>query len=55
MAGASVAPPPGEPNPRDPYESVNRRMFAFNEAVEPLLAAPSERVELKLLHRYVKV
>ena len=33
----------------------NPEFAAFNEAVEPLLAAPSERVELKLLHRYVKV
>jgi quinol monooxygenase YgiN len=27
---------------------------AFNEAAEPLLAKPPERVELKLLHTFVK-
>jgi quinol monooxygenase YgiN len=27
---------------------------AFNDRIEPLLAGPSERVELQLLHRYVK-
>ncbi|MGA1213801.1 MAG: hypothetical protein ACO3ZZ_08750 [Solirubrobacterales bacterium] len=32
----------------------NVEFAAFNEAVEPLLASPSERVELKLLHSYVK-
>ena len=32
----------------------NPEFAAFNEAVEPLLASPSERVELELLHSYVK-
>jgi quinol monooxygenase YgiN len=27
---------------------------AFNDRVGPLLAGPSQRVELQLLHRYVK-
>jgi quinol monooxygenase YgiN len=27
---------------------------AFNDRVAPLLASPSERVELQLLHRYTK-
>jgi quinol monooxygenase YgiN len=27
---------------------------SFNDAVNPLLASPSERVELRLLHHYVK-
>jgi quinol monooxygenase YgiN len=33
----------------------NPEFAAFNEAAAPLLASPSERVELKLLHSYVKV
>lgn len=27
---------------------------AFNDAVEPLLAAPAQRTELELLHRFTK-
>jgi quinol monooxygenase YgiN len=27
---------------------------AFNDRIEPLLASPSERVELQLLHHYAK-
>lgn len=40
-ACASVVPPPGEPNPRDPYESVNRRMFAFNERLDAKVLKPA--------------
>jgi hypothetical protein len=29
-------------------------MHVFNERIEPLLASPSERVELQMLHRYPK-
>ncbi len=32
----------------------NPEFAAFNDEIGPLLAAPSERVELQLLHRYVK-
>jgi quinol monooxygenase YgiN len=32
----------------------NPEFAAFNDEVAPLLAAPSERVELQLLHHYVK-
>jgi quinol monooxygenase YgiN len=32
----------------------NPEFAAFNDQVGPLLAAPSERVELQLLHKYVK-
>jgi quinol monooxygenase YgiN len=41
---------------RDSADSVNANpeFAAFNDAVEPLLASPSERVELKLLHLYAK-
>jgi phospholipid-binding lipoprotein MlaA len=28
------------PNPRDPYESVNRKVFAFNEGVDKVLLKP---------------
>ena len=32
----------------------NPEFAAFNDEVGPLLAGPSERVELQLLHHYVK-
>ncbi len=41
---------------RDAADAVNSDpQFAdFNDRVAPLLASPSERVELQLLHQYVK-
>jgi quinol monooxygenase YgiN len=41
---------------RDAADAVNSDpQFAdFNDTVAPLLASPSERVELQLLHHYVK-
>jgi quinol monooxygenase YgiN len=41
---------------RDAADAVNSdSQFAdFNDKVAPLLASPSERVELQLLHHYVK-
>ena len=37
-------------------DSVNSdpQFAAFNDRIGPLLAAPSERVELRLLHHYAK-
>ena len=32
--------PPGERDPRDPYESFNRSMFSFNEGFDDLIARP---------------
>ena len=41
---------------RDGADAVNSdpEFAAFNDRIGPLLAGPSERVELQLLHRYVK-
>jgi quinol monooxygenase YgiN len=41
---------------RDSADAVNsdREFAAFNDRVGPLLASPSERVELQLLHHYGK-
>ena len=41
---------------REAADSVNEdpEFAAFNDRVGPLLAGPSERVELQLLHRYAK-
>jgi quinol monooxygenase YgiN len=41
---------------REAADDVNSdpEFAAFNDAVGPLLASPSERVELKLLHQYVR-
>ena len=38
---ASVAPPSGERNPQDPYEGVNRKVFAFNESLDRRLLKPA--------------
>jgi quinol monooxygenase YgiN len=41
---------------RDAADAVNSdpAFATFNDRIGPLLAAPSERVELQLLHQYVK-
>ena len=41
---------------RNAADAVNSdpEFAAFNDRVEPLLASPSERVELQLLHHYAK-
>jgi quinol monooxygenase YgiN len=41
---------------RENADAVNDdpEFASFNERIEPLLAKPSERVELALLHRYVE-
>ncbi len=41
---------------RESAEAVNSdpEFAEFNDQVEPLLASTSERIELKLLHQYVK-
>jgi quinol monooxygenase YgiN len=41
---------------RDSADAVNSdpQFASFNDRIGPLLAAPSERVELQLLHQYVK-
>jgi quinol monooxygenase YgiN len=41
---------------REGADAVNSdpKFAAFNDRIDPLLANPSERVELQLLHQYVK-
>jgi quinol monooxygenase YgiN len=41
---------------RDDADAVNDapEFAAFNDRIGPLLASPSERVELQLLHQYAK-
>jgi quinol monooxygenase YgiN len=41
---------------RDSADAVNSdpEFATFNDRIGPLLASPSERVELQLLHQYVK-
>jgi quinol monooxygenase YgiN len=41
---------------REAADSVNSdpEFAAFNDRIGPLLASPSERIELQLLHHYVK-
>jgi quinol monooxygenase YgiN len=41
---------------REAADSVNSdpQFAAFNDRIGPLLAAPSERVELRLLHHYAR-
>ncbi len=40
-ACASVAPPTGEPHPQDPWEGVNRKVFAFNDQVDRAVLKPA--------------
>lgn len=40
-ACASVAPPTGEPHLQDPWEGVNRKVFAFNDQVDRAVLKPA--------------
>lgn len=40
LAGCASVPPPAEPNPQDPFERSNRRIFAFNEALDEKALKP---------------
>lgn len=45
LAGcASVAPQSGEPHPQDPWEGANRKVFAFNDAVDRAVLKPAAEV-----------
>ena len=37
------------PNPRDPYEKFNRKMYAFNEGVDKVILKPAAKVYDKVL------
>lgn len=43
-----------KPGHFDEVAQVYSEFAAFNDRIAPLLASPSERVELQLLHRYTK-
>lgn len=38
---ASVAPPAGDARPNDPYEAMNRKVFAFNDSLDRRLLKPA--------------
>lgn len=38
---ANVAPPAGDRHPQDPYEAMNRKVFAFNERLDTRLLKPT--------------
>lgn len=41
LGGCASVAPPGERNPQDPYEGVNRKVFAFNESLDRRLLKPA--------------
>lgn len=50
LAGcASVAPPAGEPHPQDPWEGANRKVFAFNDAVDGAVLKPVAKAYEKVV------
>lgn len=48
LAGSGCASVPGEPDPRDPWESFNRSMYGFNDSVDKAVIAPVADVYLKI-------
>lgn len=44
----------GEPDPRDPWERVNRATFAFNDAVDRAIAKPAARGYKRFVPRVVR-
>lgn len=42
------------PNPRDPYESFNRKMFAFNDGVDKVALKPAATAYKKVLPQFVQ-
>lgn len=55
LAGcATVAEPVGEPNPADPWEGMNRKVFAFNDALDDKVLKPTATVYEKVVPTVVR-
>ena len=44
LAGCASLPPNARPVPQDPFERVNRGVFAFNDALDRALPVRAERI-----------
>jgi len=46
--------PSGKPDPRDPWERMNRSTYAFNDAVDRAVAKPVAKAYVKVMPRFVR-
>jgi phospholipid-binding lipoprotein MlaA len=53
MAGCATL-PSGKPDPRDPWERMNRSTHAFNDAVDRAVAKPVAKAYVKVTPRFVR-
>ena len=55
LAGcASIAPPAGEPNPKDPWEGLNRKVFGLNEQIDENMLKPTAQVYQRVVPNPVR-
>jgi phospholipid-binding lipoprotein MlaA len=52
--GGCAASPPTKPDPRDPWERVNRATYAFNDRVDRAIAKPAARAYRKVVPRIAR-
>jgi phospholipid-binding lipoprotein MlaA len=55
LTGCASAPSPsGKPDPRDPWERVNRSTFKFNDALDRAIARPVAKAYVKVMPKLVR-
>ena len=47
--------PPGKPDPRDPWERMNRRTHAFNDAIDRGIGKPVAKAYVKVVPRFMRL
>jgi phospholipid-binding lipoprotein MlaA len=53
LAGCATL-PSGKPDPRDPWERLNRSTFAFNDALDKGIGKPAAKAYVKVMPRFVR-
>ena len=53
LAGCATL-PSGKPDPRDPWEKLNRSTFAFNDAMDKAIGKPAAKAYVKVTPRFVR-
>ena len=53
LAGCATV-PSGKPDPRDPWERLNRTTFAFNDALDKAIGKPVAKTYVKVMPRFVR-
>src|SRR5262245_41549495 len=53
LAGCATL-PSGKPDPRDPWERLNRSTFAFNDALDKAIAKPVAKAYVKVMPRFIR-